>query len=81
MMSDGWVAVGEPGRSHDPEPFVGDTVPATLADTVRRWGARDALVDVAGRRRWTWSQLGADVDRFARALVADGVRPGDRVAL
>ncbi|GMA89090.1 hypothetical protein GCM10025868_43400 [Angustibacter aerolatus] len=81
MMSDGWVAVGEPGRSHDPEPFVGDTVPATLADTVRRWGlatpswTSPAAAGGRGRR------LGADVDRFARALVADGVRPGDRVAL
>jgi fatty-acyl-CoA synthase len=45
----------------------------------RRWGAREALC--FGGRRWSFAELSANVDRVARGLIAQGVRPGDRVAL
>jgi acyl-CoA synthetase (AMP-forming)/AMP-acid ligase II len=56
---------------------------ATIPDVVERAAARypkgEALVD--GDRRLTFPQLAAAVDEAARALVACGVEPGDRVAL
>ena len=39
-----------------------------------------ALTEAGDRRSYTWDQLRADVAAFAAAFVADGVRPGDRVA-
>ena len=36
---------------------------------------------MARRRRWTYRELVADVDRLARGLLADGVEPGDRVGI
>ncbi len=36
---------------------------------------------MASGRRWTWSELGADVDAVARGLVAAGIEKGDRVGI
>lgn len=55
------------------------TIPAALERAVERWGDREALVD--GTDRWTWAELGADVDRAARAFVASGIEHGDRVGI
>ncbi len=52
---------------------VDDLVRAAAADP-----AEEALV--LGDRRWTYAQLTAQVDALARALLATGVRRGDRVA-
>jgi acyl-CoA synthetase (AMP-forming)/AMP-acid ligase II len=55
------------------------TIPAVLAATV---AARpDAEAVVAGDVRWTWAELDERVTATARALVASGVAPGDRVAV
>lgn len=35
---------------------------------------------IFGDRTWTYAELAADVDAFARALLAAGIAPGDRVA-
>jgi fatty-acyl-CoA synthase len=67
----------------------GETSPALLEETiganferaVSSYADREALVEVASRRRWTWSELGADVDAVARGLVAAGVEKGDRVGI
>ncbi|MDT3400171.1 AMP-binding protein [Streptomyces sp. B1866] len=61
--------------------LLGDTVGARLARTVQRFGSREALVDAVGGRRWTWAELGRDVDALAGGLLARGVLKGDRVAL
>lgn len=50
-----------------------------LADAVARDPVGEALV--VEERRYSWSALGAVVDRTARALSAQGLRRGDRVAM
>ncbi|MTB88084.1 long-chain-fatty-acid--CoA ligase [Aeromicrobium senzhongii] len=59
----------------DGSPFV------RLEDVVRRSAAHDpegtALIEPG--RRVTFAELDASSNRFARALLADGVQPGDRV--
>ncbi len=49
--------------------------------TVASWPDREALVEVASGRRWTWAELARDVDAFARGLLAEGLQVGDRVGI
>ncbi|WP_325051152.1 non-ribosomal peptide synthetase [Micromonospora craniellae] len=55
------------------------TVGDLLADQVTRSPDETALV--AGDRRYTFTEFAAEVHRYARLLLADGVRPEHRVAL
>lgn len=57
------------------------TIGATLQDTASRLVAREALVDAAASRRWTWSELDADVNRLAKGLLAAGLEAGDRLGI
>ncbi|GAB3770942.1 fatty-acyl-CoA synthase [Nocardioides ginsengisegetis] len=67
----------------------GETEPALLEETVgdnfARTAAahpdREALVEVASGRRWTWAELDRDVDALARGLIAAGLEKGDRVGI
>lgn len=67
----------------------GETVPAlleetigtNLARTVSSYADREALVESATDRRWTWAELDADVDAVARGLMGAGIRKGDRVGI
>jgi fatty-acyl-CoA synthase len=67
----------------------GETEPALLEETIgvnldRTVGAfpdREALVEFASGRRWTWRELNHAVDLFARGLIACGVDKGDRVGI
>jgi len=52
-----------------------------LADTAGRFPDRDALIVRHQGIRLTWSQLHAEVDRTALALLALGLAPGDRVGV
>jgi fatty-acyl-CoA synthase len=61
--------------------LLGETIDANLRRTVARFAAREALVDVAAGRRFTYAELDAAVDELARALVARGVAKGDRVGI
>ncbi|MFJ2610076.1 AMP-binding protein [Streptomyces sp. NPDC087425] len=61
--------------------LLGDTIGANLDRAVGAWPDREALVDVETGRRWTYRDFAADVDRLARALLADGVAQGDRVGI
>jgi HIP---CoA ligase len=63
---------------HLPDDLPG-TVAAALERAVARFGAIEAVADEG--TRWTYAELFARVDRAARALVASGVEPGDRVAI
>ena len=62
-------------------PLLGDTVGADLDRTVARFADRDALVECRTGRRWTYAQLGAEVDALALGLHAAGVGKGDRVGI
>jgi acyl-CoA synthetase (AMP-forming)/AMP-acid ligase II len=55
------------------------TIPALLAATVDNYGDRLAVVD--REMRLTYGELADRAREFASALVADGVEPGDRVAI
>lgn len=44
-----------------------------------RYASRTAMIDPTDGRRWSYAQLGAEVDRLASALAAAGVRTGDVV--
>jgi fatty-acyl-CoA synthase len=58
-----------------------ETIGANFERTVAAHADREALVEVASGRRWTWAELDADVDRLARGLIAAGVERGDRVGI
>ncbi|MCX5149501.1 AMP-binding protein [Streptomyces sp. NBC_00320] len=62
-------------------PLLGDTIGENLDRTVRRFPDRDALVDVAAGRRWTYAQLAADVDALALGLLDLGIAKGERVGI
>ena len=58
-----------------------ETIGANLARTVAAYADREALVECASGRRWTWAELDADVGRLARGLLAAGIGAGDRVGI
>jgi fatty-acyl-CoA synthase len=62
-------------------PLLGDTIGGNLDLTVARFGDRDALVDRAAGRRWTYRELSDDVTAVALGLAARGVAKGDRVGI
>src|SRR5579875_2745615 len=62
-------------------PLLGQTIDANLRATVERFGDREALVDVPADRRFTYREIDAEVDLLARALMAQGIQPGDRVGI
>ncbi len=76
------------GTDHDATDHDGDdpradlrwgTIAAAVVDAVERGGEREALVD--GDLRWTWSDVGRQVERAAAAFLAAGIEVGDRVAI
>ncbi len=58
-----------------------ETIGANFDRTVAEHADREALVEVASGRRWTWAELGRDVDELARGLIAAGLAKGDRVGI
>ncbi|MFF1369247.1 FadD3 family acyl-CoA ligase [Streptomyces virginiae] len=66
-----------------PPPLPALPPPATLARlpeyAAAAFGEREALAD--GEVRWTFVRLAAEIAAAARAAIAHGIRPGDRVAV
>ncbi|WP_410595182.1 AMP-binding protein [Amycolatopsis sp. lyj-23] len=62
-------------------PLLGDTIGDNFDRTVAAFGDRDALVDRAAGKRWTYRELAAEVDALALGLVARGLGKGDRVGI
>jgi fatty-acyl-CoA synthase len=63
------------------KPLVGKTIGAMLDEIVAEFGGNEALVSVFEKRRLTYAQFAAEVDRCARAFIAAGVAKGDRVGI
>ncbi|MEU3963966.1 AMP-binding protein [Streptomyces buecherae] len=61
--------------------LTGRTIGAALAETVGRHGDREALVEAASGRRWSYAELDAAVTDVARGLLAYGVAAGERVGI
>ncbi len=64
-----------------PTPLLGQTIGDNLRTTVERHGDREALVVRSQGYRATYRQLWDATTRCARALLALGVAPGDRVGI
>ncbi len=62
-------------------PLIEETIGANFARIAATYGDREALVEVATGRRWTYAELDADVDALARGLIATGIAKGDRVGI
>ena len=62
-------------------PLIGETIGANFDRIVVSDPEREALVVRDQDVRWTYAELGARVDRLARAFVATGLRPGDRMGI
>ncbi|MGW4833808.1 AMP-binding protein [Amycolatopsis japonica] len=62
-------------------PLLGDTIGDNFGRTVAAFGDRDALVDRAAGKRWTYTELAAEVDALALGLLDLGIAKGDRVGI
>lgn len=70
------IAVGETDT-----PLLDETIGANLERIADRFADREALVEVASGRRWTYAELNRDVDALAVGLKKAGVGKGDRVGI
>ena len=68
-------------RGENTPPLIEETIGANLERIARQHADREALVEVASGRRWTYAELDADVNRVARGLLAAGIAKGDRVGI
>jgi fatty-acyl-CoA synthase len=61
--------------------LIEETIGANFTRMAQQYNDREALVEVAGGRRWTYAELRADVEALARGLIAAGIAKGDRVGV
>jgi fatty-acyl-CoA synthase len=80
-LHEGWTMTISYASGISTTPLLGDTIGANLDRAVAQFGHRDALVDCASGRRWTYAQFGLDVDTIALGLLDLGVDKGDRVGI
>ena len=64
-----------------PIPLLGETIGENLRRTVERHADRDALVVRSQNYRATYQELYDATSALARALIASGIDPGDRVGI
>ena len=62
-------------------PLLGDTIGENLDRTVATFPDREAMVDCASGRRWTYREFADDVNVVALGLAARGIGKGDRVGI
>jgi fatty-acyl-CoA synthase len=68
-------------RGPSDPPLLETTIGANFAATAAEYAQREALVDVAAGRRWSYAELLASVRGLATGLVRAGIRAGDRVGI
>ncbi|WP_377889852.1 fatty acid--CoA ligase [Alkalihalobacillus sp. R86527] len=56
------------------------TIGSLFMQTVRKFGAKEALVDKTKGIRWTYEEWNVEVNRVSNALLDSGVKKGDRVS-
>jgi acyl-CoA synthetase (AMP-forming)/AMP-acid ligase II len=57
-----------------------ETIPALLREAARRWGGKPALRSMA-EGATSFTDLDAQADRFAKALIGDGMQAGERIGI
>jgi fatty-acyl-CoA synthase len=62
-------------------PLLEETIGANFDCIVERFADREALISCAQGLRYTYAELGEAVDELARALIATGLRKGDRLGI
>ena len=62
-------------------PLLEETIGANFERMAREHSDREALVEVASGRRWTYAELDRDVNALARGMIAAGIAKGDRVGI
>ncbi len=68
-------------RGPQDKPLLAMTIGAAFDQTVARYAEREALVVRHQHLRYSWAQLAEQVDRCARALLAIGMQPGERLGI
>lgn len=72
-------------KSYDAGPTSPPILEETIGENFERTAAAnpdgEALVEVAGNRRWTYAQLNAEIDLIARGLMSLGMQRGERVGI
>src|ERR1700712_2534663 len=79
LLESYWPAAPEPAQAVR-DITLGDLLREAAAAAPDRLALVDAVPDPAGRREWTYTELLADVERVARALLAR-YELGDRIAI
>lgn len=59
-------------------PLSGATLGGALDHTVARFASRNALISPTQKVRWTYAELGSQVDQLAAGLLKMGLTRGDR---
>ncbi|HET7411543.1 MAG TPA: AMP-binding protein [Pararhizobium sp.] len=62
-------------------PLIERTIPELLAETVRRFADRDALIAIGQNIRLNWREFSEEVDALARGLALLGLKKGDRLGI
>jgi len=68
-------------RGDRSQPLIEATIGAAFDEAVARHGQRIALVVRHQQARWSYRDLGTQVDSFAAGLHRLGLRPGDRIGI
>ena len=84
-VADGGLSHWVPGPADQP-PLKDLTVARLLDESAERWGDAEAIVysaydDLGIRERWSFNELRERSRAVARAFIADGFEPGERVGI
>jgi fatty-acyl-CoA synthase len=75
------LAVGSYSSGISQVPLIGDTIGDNFDRTALAFPDRDALVDRAANKRWTYRELAEQVNALALGLLDLGITKGDRVGI